>query len=287
MIIGISGKIDSGKTLIGDIIQCLIYCNEHKNDKGFYYDVDDWLIERELGYLNDDPLVTKWKLVAYADALKDIVCILTGCTRKQLENSEFKNKLLDDCWIRYGYTDGFSREYTGNGKMSDPIMNNRQCSEERYKEELIVNWQTAYKSQPTYRQLLQFIGTDLLRNQLNENVWINALFNKYIPAYKNNPFYDDKGIYDVSEQDEVENPQMYPNWIITDVRFINEADAIKSRNGILIRVNRNNTDLEYSNHPSEIELDTYLEFDYEISNVGTIKDLVKKVKEILIKERII
>ena len=31
---------------------------------------------------------------------------------------------------------------------------------------------------------------------------------------------------------------MYPNWIITDVRFPNEADAIKGRGGIIIRVNR-------------------------------------------------
>ena len=30
----------------------------------------------------------------------------------------------------------------------------------------------------------------------------------------------------------------YPNWIITDCRFPNEAKAIKDRDGISIRVNR-------------------------------------------------
>jgi hypothetical protein len=87
------------------------------------------------------------------------------------------------------------------------------------------------------------------------------------------------------------------NWIITDLRFENEFKAVKDRGGINIRVNRNkniNTRdhsrsyLSHQNieHPSETALD-YATFDYTIDNNGTIEELIVKVKEILIKEKIL
>ena len=97
-------------------------------------------------------------------------------------------------------------------------------------------------------------------------------------------------------------PINLPNWIITDTRFPNEADAVKSRGGINIRIERDDyifdgagkriiPTKEYVNtsnkqHESETALDNYT-FDYVIDNNGTIEDLIIKVKEILIKENII
>ena len=77
----------------------------------------------------------------------------------------------------------------------------------------------------------------------------------------------------------------FPNWIITDMRFLNEMEAVKKREGITIRVNRN---LEESKDQdeSETELDN-AEFDYVIENNGTIEELIEKVREILIKEKLI
>ena len=75
------------------------------------------------------------------------------------------------------------------------------------------------------------------------------------------------------------------NWIITDVRFPNELEAIEKRGGLTIRVERS----RYSNgdfHASETALDN-AEFDYTINNNGTIEQLIEKVREILIKEGII
>jgi len=102
---------------------------------------------------------------------------------------------------------------------------------------------------------------------------------------------------------------MYPSWCITDVRFPNEVDAIKDRNGIVIRVNRplqkckcggdlirvdSNTVITckkcqdaYREHESETALDYYGRFSYVIENDGSISDLIEKVREILIKERIL
>jgi hypothetical protein len=120
-----------------------------------------------------------------------------------------------------------------------------------------------------------------------EDVWVNALFCDYkaptqiaierTGGYCNHP-----------------EPTKFPNWIITDVRFPNEAKAIKDRGGILIRVNRLNSTSQtiYINkrdrtHPSETELDSYSEFDYAVDNNSSIEDLIEKVREILIKEKLI
>jgi hypothetical protein len=77
---------------------------------------------------------------------------------------------------------------------------------------------------------------------------------------------------------------IYPSWCITDMRFPNEMDAVKEREGITIRVVRPGT--ESGTHPSETALDEAT-FDYEIINDGEIVDLIEKVKTILIKEKII
>ena len=62
-------------------------------------------------------------------------------------------------------------------------------------------------------------------------------------------------------------------WLITDTRFPNEADAIKERGGIVVRVDRG---LSTGDHPSETALDDY-EFDYVIPNTGTIEELIEEV----------
>jgi len=78
----------------------------------------------------------------------------------------------------------------------------------------------------------------------------------------------------------------YPKWIITDVRFPNEAEAIKKRDGILIRIDRNYVSTERLNriqqrHSSETALDDYDGFDNTIFNNGTLEDLYNIAKQIV------
>lgn len=105
----------------------------------------------------------------------------------------------------------------------------------------------------TNREILQKIGTSF-RKLFGEDIWIKVLF-KYL-EYKG----------------------LDKNYIITDVRYKNEAKAIKERGGILIRVNRN-TDSN-DTHQSEVDLDDYDKFDFIIDNNGSVKELIKKVIEI-------
>ena len=114
----------------------------------------------------------------------------------------------------------------------------------------------------TVRDFLQKLGTDGLRDNLHKNVWVNALMADY------------EGMYDLDT-----DKTTYPNWVITDTRFPNEAQAIQQANGIIIRVERPGVK-PINNHPSEVSLDNW-NFDHTIINDGSVKDLVKKVKQVL------
>ena len=275
-IIGISGKINCGKDLVGKIIQYLTTTNEYvlKNKPTF----EDWM--------NNYSHHSNWEIKKFADSLKDIICILIGCTREQLEDREFKEKELgEEWWIKtITYIDG--EKHT--------LMNPTSYEELDIKSKYPISCNIEIVK-PTPRMLLQQIGTDLFRNQLHPNTWVNATMADYKIKY----FISDVDELGCEETATTKEFPVYPNWIITDVRFPNEAYAIKDREGIIIRIERNDyifdengkriiPTKEYINindkqHESETALDNY-KFDYVINNNGTISNLVDKIKEILIKE---
>jgi hypothetical protein len=94
--------------------------------------------------------------VKFADKLKDILCLLTGCTRCQLEDDEFKNGLMSFKWAQW-------------------IKNEKATNEYNVKGVDIVRYQIL-----TYREALQKIGTELFRNQFHPDTWVNATMNDYM-----------------------------------------------------------------------------------------------------------
>jgi hypothetical protein len=183
MIIAISAKKQHGKDTVANIIQ------EYSNNR--------------------------FKIVKFADKLKDFVCTLINCRRDDLENEGFKNNPLSEEW-------NFLDENNNIFKM-------------------------------TPRLLMQKIGTEAMRNNVHNNVWINATLSNYCDKC---------------------------NWIITDLRFENEFTSLKKYNAVTIRVNRpsiNNID----EHPSETGLDNNTDFDYYISNDGDLESLKIKIYNIL------
>ncbi len=103
------------------------------------------------------------------------------------------------------------------------------------------------------RQLMQFIGTDLFRNNtatimphIGDNIWIHVLL-KHIS----------------------DNPST--KFVITDIRFENEFEYISKLNGTIIKVIRNNI-INNDNHVSESYIDK-LNADYTINNDNTIEEL--------------
>lgn len=244
MIIGINGKIGSGKDTVGKIIQWLTKPELDGQYIGFQT-YDDVTLER----------LSPFKIKKFAGKLKQIGNILTGIPVEMFEDQEFKKTNLSDEWS--------SLQQSGRSKVWLPM---------------------------TVRELLQKLGTEAMREGLHTNVWVNALFADYKrPSHWENRFYDEVNKKGLAGREEVWGD--YPNWIITDMRFPNEMEAVVEKDGITIRVVRDyvlrgGPEDPKNLHPSETALDGHT-MHYEIINDGTIEDLIEKVKEILIKENII
>jgi len=121
-------------------------------------------------------------------------------------------------------------------------------------------WNDRINNPMSVRDFLQKLGTEGLRDGLHTNTWVNALMADYkcVPA------------------DRAPNGWDCDNWIITDTRFPNEAQAIKDADGIIIRVTRPGIG-PVNDHPSETGLNQW-NFDYEIQNDGTLENLINSVK---------
>jgi len=102
---------------------------------------------------------------------------------------------------------------------------------------------------PEIRRLLQVMGKEIGRDMFYENVWIDMAF------------------MDIDSFDDV---------VFTDVRFPNEAEAIRARGGKVFRVYRPSVLDGHDLHPSETALDDY-EFDAYIENSGSIDELEDEV----------
>ena len=186
-----------------------------------------------------------WEIKKWAGKLKDIASLLTGIPVESFEDQEFKKTLLGPEW----------GTVTLNPLNSIPVFSDIQ-----------------FNSLMSVREFLQKLGTDAIRDGLHTNAWVNAL----MAGYKPGPFYPDVAI---------EKHAKLPNWIITDTRFPNEAQAIKDKGGIVIRVDRPGVK-PINDHPSEVGLEDW-KFDYKIANVSDIKALSLSVRIILEKENML
>lgn len=226
MIIGISGKKQSGKDTVARMIQYITY-NKEK------YPNPEKLAESYLE-LNDilEPLSIEppFKIVRFADKLKEITSLLTGCHIEQLESEEFKNSPLSKEWWYYKH-----------------IFRDTKIP---YRSQKVPFWYILIK--PTYRIFMQKLGTDCGRNMLHPNIWVNTTMQGY---------------------------KLGDNWIIPDVRFENEINAIRQKGGSIIRVNRK-TKIK-DKHSSETSLDNYNNFSWVIDNNSTLEDLFLEVYKIL------
>lgn len=239
MIIGISGKIKSGKDAIGKIIQMLAQGINSNTQIAEYVNKTD---------ITD----SDWEIKKFADKLKDIVCLLINCTREELEDRDFKEKELGEEW--WYYTDSLFNSADSEQNLYSYSKYHRQLKND-------LNF---YIIKLTPREILQLLGTEAGREIIHPNIWVNALFSKYTES---------------------------SNWIITDVRFPNEIQAIKDRGGIVIRVERDDLlrlgYLDKNAHTSETALDNYKDWDYTIKNNDTIEELINKINKTKIWEDII
>ena len=117
------------------------------------------------------------------------------------------------------------------------------------------------------RKSLQYVGTDLIRNQVYANIWTGIVENRISMILDANPA---------------------AKIVITDCRFLNEIDMLKKfcRGGenrvdvFIIKVERPSTEVVEKNHVSETQ---YLEhkIDMTLLNNSTIEALEKSLDWVL------
>lgn len=113
-----------------------------------------------------------------------------------------------------------------------------------------VGWERA-KQNDEVRRLLQHIGTEAGRKYLGESVWVDATFRQ---------------MYEV-----------HGKYVITDVRFPNEARTIHEHDGVLVRITRPGTE-PANEHVSESALDDW-PFDYTLDNSGDLNDFAEAIAD--------
>lgn len=113
----------------------------------------------------------------------------------------------------------------------------------------VYSWDELKEHSPDIRPYLQRFGTEVGRDMLGENIWVDYTLNKS------------------AEFDRI---------VISDVRFENEAYRVHKDFGDVWRVVRPGTG-PANNHISEIGLDRF-HFDATLENSGTIEELHEKVE---------
>lgn len=225
-IVGIKGFKGSGKDTVASMISYILHDGIMKAN------YDTWLLYHKNGFVENDEII-----IHFADKLKDDIAAFCNIDRKLLDKQEIKEN----------YYYNFKTDIVStNIKDADYVINNT-LEFDNLSALLLLNTNVSIK----IRTLLQYYGTNVIRNHFWHKAFINYTMNKAFDIRNS------KG-----------------QCIIADARFENdECEAIKQCGGMIIIVDRkfNNND----NHESEqIKIS---QNDYVIDNTGTLVGLFYKV----------
>lgn len=118
------------------------------------------------------------------------------------------------------------------------------------------------------RQFYQIFGTELMRNDIfkylpnfPKNIWIHTLLNKITKLKK----------------------EGFNKFVISDVRFKEEAYTIFDNNGILIKINKDINSKNIDNHSSETELNNIPNkmIKFNINNNDTLENYYIKINNLM------
>lgn len=128
----------------------------------------------------------------------------------------------------------------------------------------ITGWDGSEETKETVRSVLQQVGTEVVRDNIDENFFVKRLM-------------DDIKVYSY----------FFDIVTVSDARLVNEIEIPKSvfENVVSINVIRTNFESNLSlteqKHRTETGLDNYNNYDYKIVNNGTLEELKQKVKDLI------
>lgn len=223
-IVGIKGFKGSGKDTVASMISYILHDGIMKAS------YDTWLLYYKNDFIENDEII-----IHFADKLKDDISEFCGIDRKLLDRQEIKENYY------YNFKTGI---VSTNIKDIDCVINT-VLEYDNLSTLLLLNNNVSIK----IRVLLQYYGTNVIRNHFWHEAFIRYTMNKAFDI-KNS-----KG-----------------QCIIADARFEDECMAIKYYGGKIIRVDRR---VNNDNHESEqIKIS---QDDYVIDNTGTLVGLFYKV----------
>lgn len=224
-IVGIKGFKGSGKDTVASMISYILHDGIMKAT------YDTWLLYHKNDFIENDEII-----IHFADKLKDDIAGFCNIERKLLDKQEIKENYY------YNFKTGI---VSTNIKDVDYVINNA-LKFDNLSTLLLLNTNVSIK----IRTLLQYYGTNVIRNHFWHNAFVHYTINK---------------AFDIRNK--------LGQCIIADARFDNECNVIKVCGGKIIRVDRrvNNDD----NHESE-QIKIFQD-DYVIDNTGTLVGLFYKV----------
>ena len=240
VIVGVKGTKGSGKDTVADMIRYIMAAGTTQAS----YDNYIWFTKNRDGEL-DVPILH------FADKIKDDLSLILNINRGCFDDGKYKDELY------YHFTTGsFITEKNvkfGNiFLITNEILNNVTLAQIRleYKDDCVIKLRT----------LMQYYGTEVMRNHIGKEVWVNSTINKAIQLR-----------------------DYYGFAVIADVRFVNEWQAVRNVGGKIVHVVRGRLE-DKVEHSSEYI--TSSSSDYEIENNGNLMGLFYKVLEFVKEEMV-
>lgn len=229
-IVGIKGFKGSGKDTVASMINYILHDGIMKAT------YDTWLLYHKNGFVENNEII-----IHFADKLKDDISEFCGIDRKLLDRQDVKEENY------YNFKTGI---VSTNIKDADVVIDDIDEFDYDNLAPLLFLYNNNISIK--IRVLLQYYGTNIIRNHFWHEAFIRYTMNKAFDI-KNS-----KG-----------------QCIIADARFEDECMAIKYYGGKIIRVDRRVNNNNNNNHESEqIKIS---QDDYVIDNTGTLVGLFYKV----------
>lgn len=232
-IVGIKGFKGSGKDTVASMISYILHDGIMKAN------YDTWLLYYKNDFIENDEII-----IHFADKLKDDIAEFCNIDRKLLDRQDIKEENY------YNFKTGI---VSTNIKDSFYIIDN--CNDTILKYDDLAKHLVLFSNNVSIkiRALLQYYGTNVIRNHFWHEAFIRYTMNKAFDIRNS------KG-----------------QCIIADARFDNdECKAIRDCGGMIIRVDRKSNNDNHDSHESEQI--TINKDDYVIDNTGTLVGLFYKV----------
>ena len=246
--IGLNGFAGAGKDTVAKMLKTILGYNWNtlEDCKNFYNEIytnPAWTATYHTANIDKDAN-TKVLCIAYADQLKMICSSIFGIPFERF----YMNK--SNAWVCIN--DKF--QYTEIKPASSLIITS---DDYYYSYDNYINSNDQYWM--SLRDILVYVGTYVLQQKINKNIFVNIVRNKIKQLYEEN------------------NNLEYV--IVTDNRFIHELEYIKENNGITISIFRDS--IEQLDNVAEHELDAIEEYDFVIDNSRGYDELFQEVWDLV------